>query len=175
MTDTTKSHLKRLWESMKRSRRFERDNLDTPLKRCLTAFDLTLLGIGNMAGAGIYVLTGTVIRDKSGPSTFLSYLVAGITAFLNALCYAELGSRIPKSGSAYTYTYVASGEFLAFIVGWSMILEYVLSVSSVARGWSGTVDAMTQHAISNGTKILLEVFLPMWSFLVTIRISLVLC
>ncbi|CAH8498769.1 unnamed protein product [Schistosoma intercalatum] len=152
MTETAKSHLKRVWESMKRSRRFDRDNLDTPLKRCLTAFDLTLLGIGNMAGAGIYVLTGTVIRDKSGPSTFLSYLVAGVTAFLNALCYAELGSRIPKSGSAYTYTYVASGEFLAFIVGWSMILEYVLSVSSVARGWSGTVDAMLQHAISNGTK-----------------------
>ncbi|CAH8507181.1 unnamed protein product [Schistosoma bovis] len=152
MTETAKSHLKRVWDSMKRSRRFDRDNLDTPLKRCLTAFDLTLLGIGNMAGAGIYVLTGTVIRDKSGPSTFLSYLVAGVTAFLNALCYAELGSRIPKSGSAYTYTYVASGEFLAFIVGWSMILEYVLSVSSVARGWSGTVDAMLQHAISNGTK-----------------------
>ncbi|KAH8859629.1 Cationic amino acid transporter 4 [Schistosoma japonicum] len=152
MTETVKSHLERIWESMKRSRRSDRDTLDTPLKRCLTAFDLTLLGIGNMAGAGIYVLTGTVIRDKSGPSTFLSYLVAGITAFLNALCYAELGSRIPKSGSAYTYTYVASGEFLAFIVGWSMILEYVLSVSSVARGWSGTVDAMSQHAISNGTK-----------------------
>ncbi|VDD74827.1 unnamed protein product [Mesocestoides corti] len=104
-----------------------------------------------MTGAGIYVLTGTVIRDRSGPAIFLSYLIAGVTAFLNALCYAELGSRIPKAGSAYSYTYIASGEFLAFIIGWSVILEYVLSVASVARGWSATIDAMTHSAISNGT------------------------
>ncbi|KAA0200807.1 Cationic amino acid transporter [Fasciolopsis buskii] len=149
--ENVKSKCSRVWGAMKRSHRVEGDGMKTPLNRCLTAFDLTLLGIGNMAGAGIYVLTGTVIRDKAGPSTFLSYLVAGITAFLNALCYAELGSRIPKAGSAYTYTYVAGGEFLAFVVGWSMILEYVLSVASVARGWSGTVDAMVSHAISNGT------------------------
>ncbi|KAG5451562.1 Cationic amino acid transporter 4 [Clonorchis sinensis] len=151
MIQTTRATCRRVWDAMKRSHRVDSDAMQTPLNRCLTAFDLTLLGIGNMAGAGIYVLTGTVVRDKAGPSTFLSYLVAGITAFLNALCYAELGSRIPKAGSAYTYTYVASGEFLAFVVGWSMILEYVLSVSSVARGWSGTLDAMTHHAISNGT------------------------
>ncbi|KAF6777081.1 hypothetical protein AHF37_03697 [Paragonimus kellicotti] len=149
--DTITSTSKRVWGAMKRSHRVDGDAMQTPLNRCLTAFDLTLLGIGNMAGGGIYVLTGTVIRDKAGPSTFLSYFVAGFTAFLNALCYAELGSRIPKAGSAYTYTYVASGEFLAFVVGWSMILEYVLSVASVARGWSGTVDAMVNHAISNGT------------------------
>ncbi|OON22595.1 hypothetical protein X801_01506 [Opisthorchis viverrini] len=88
---------------MKRSHRVDSDAMQTPLNRCLTAFDLTLLGIGNMAGAGIYVLTGTVVRDKAGPSTFLSYLVAGITAFLNALCYAELGSRIPKSSPMEQY------------------------------------------------------------------------
>ncbi|CAL8095407.1 unnamed protein product [Calicophoron daubneyi] len=149
--ESTRGYCSKVWGAMKRSHRLDGDAMQTPLNRCLNAFDLTLLGIGNMAGAGIYVLTGTVVRDKAGPSTFLSYLVAGVTAFLNALCYAELGSRIPKAGSAYTYTYVASGEFLAFVVGWSMILEYVLSVASVARGWSGTVDAMAGGAISNGT------------------------
>ncbi|VDL90270.1 unnamed protein product [Schistocephalus solidus] len=146
-----KARMQDLWRAMKRTKSLQVDHLETPLNRCLTVFDLTLLGLGNMAGSGVYVLTGTVIRDKAGPATFLSYLIAGITAFLNALCYAELGSRIPKAGSAYAYTYIASGEFMAFLIGWSVILEYVLSVASVARGWSGTIDAMSQSKISNGT------------------------
>ncbi|KAL3309939.1 Cationic amino acid transporter 4 [Cichlidogyrus casuarinus] len=145
------SKSKELWRGMRRSKPLTSSNMDTPLKRCLTVFDLTLLGIGNMAGSGIYVLTGTVIRDKAGPSTFLSYMIAGITAFLNAICYSELASRIPKAGSAYIYTYIASGEFLAFLIGWSVILEYVLSVASVARGWSGILDTMTNGTIKNGT------------------------
>ncbi|VDK35533.1 unnamed protein product [Taenia asiatica] len=153
-----KTCLGEVWKAMKRRKTLGSSSLETPLHRCLNVFDLTLLGLGqtiicNMTGSGIYVLTGTVIRDRAGPSTFLSYLIAGFTAFLNALCYAELGSRIPKAGagSAYSYTYTASGEFLAFLIGWSVILEYVLSVASVARGWSATIDAMSQSRISNGT------------------------
>ncbi|VDM33718.1 unnamed protein product [Hydatigera taeniaeformis] len=146
-----RTRLREIWKAMKRRKTLESSSLETPLHRCLNVFDLTLLGLGNMTGSGIYVLTGTVIRDRSGPSVFLSYLIAGFTAFLNALCYAELGSRIPKAGSAYSYTYIAGGEFLAFLIGWSVILEYVLSVASVARGWSATIDAMFQSKISNGT------------------------
>nr|CDS34089.1 cationic amino acid transporter,amino acid polyamine transporter i,amino acid permease associated region [Hymenolepis microstoma] len=151
VSSRAKTRMKEIWRAMKRTKTLESSSLETPLRRCLNVFDLTLLGLGNMTGSGIYVLTGTVIRDKAGPSIFLSYLLAGFTAFLNALCYAELGSRIPKAGSAYSYTYIASGEFLAFIIGWSVILEYVLSVASVARGWSATIDAMSQSKISNGT------------------------
>ncbi|VDO02198.1 unnamed protein product, partial [Rodentolepis nana] len=96
VSSRVKTRLKEIWRAMKRTKTLESSSLETPLRRCLNVFDLTLLGLGNMTGSGIYVLTGTVIRDKSGPSIFLSYLLAGITAFLNALCYAELGSRIPK-------------------------------------------------------------------------------
>uniref|UniRef100_A0A1I8GFT1 AA_permease_C domain-containing protein n=1 Tax=Macrostomum lignano TaxID=282301 RepID=A0A1I8GFT1_9PLAT len=120
-----------------------------PLQRCLTTLDLVLLGIGNMCGAGIYVLTGTVVRHKAGPATFLSYLIAGVTAFLNGLCYAELGARVPKAGSAYSYTYIAAGEFLGFVIGWSIILEYVLSAASIARGFSGTVNALSGGRLAN--------------------------
>ncbi|KAM3172414.1 hypothetical protein ACTXT7_014583 [Hymenolepis weldensis] len=151
VSSRAKTRMREIWKAMKRTKTLDASSLETPLHRCLNVFDLTLLGLGNMTGSGIYVLTGTVIRDRAGPSIFLSYLLAGFTAFLNALCYAELGSRIPKAGSAYSYTYIASGEFLAFIIGWSVILEYVLSVASVARGWSATIDAMSQSKISNGT------------------------
>ncbi|EUB58403.1 Cationic amino acid transporter 4 [Echinococcus granulosus] len=155
-----KSRLREVWEAMKRRKTLDSSSLETPLHRCLNVFDLTLLGLGNMTGSGIYVLTGTVIRDRAGPSIFLSYLIAGVTAFLNALCYAELGSRIPKAGagSAYSYTYIASGEFLAFLIGWSVILEYVLSVASVARGWSATIDTISQSRISNGTMAVFGTF-----------------
>lgn len=79
-----------------------------------------------MVGAGIFVLTGTVVKDVAGPGTVLSYLLAGIAALLSALCYAEFGARVPKAGSAYTYTYVTIGEFWAFIIGWNIILEHLL-------------------------------------------------
>ncbi|PAA77458.1 hypothetical protein BOX15_Mlig009002g2 [Macrostomum lignano] len=143
--------VQRLWTAMTRTKPVDRDMMSTPLNRCLSTMDLILLGVGNMCGAGIYVLTGTVVKKKAGPATFLSYLIAGFTAFLNGLCYAELGSRVPKAGSAYSYTYVATGEFLAFVIGWSIILEYVLSAASIARGFSGTLDALTSDSVSNWT------------------------
>uniref|UniRef100_A0A8D8UTP7 Cationic amino acid transporter 4 n=1 Tax=Cacopsylla melanoneura TaxID=428564 RepID=A0A8D8UTP7_9HEMI len=102
------------------------DLMETPLKRCLNTFDITLLGIGHMVGAGIYVLTGTVARDLAGPGIILSFMLAGITSMLAAVCYAEFGARVPKAGSAYVYTYVSVGEFWAFVIGWNIILEHMI-------------------------------------------------
>lgn len=130
-------------------------DLETPLKRCLNTFDITLLGVGHMVGAGIYVLTGTVAREMAGPGIIISFILAGMTSMLAALCYAEFGTRIPKAGSAYVYTYVSVGEFWAFVIGWNIILEHMIGAASVARAWSGYVDSLTGGAISNATVSLL--------------------
>lgn len=104
-----------------------------------------------MVGGGIYVLTGTVARKVAGPGVVLSYLFSGLAAMLSAICYAEFGARLPKTGSAYTFTYVTVGEIWAFIIGWNIILEHALGAASVARAWSGSLDAMVGGAITNGT------------------------
>src|SRR5258706_13559762 len=100
---------------------------------------LVALGVGGVVGTGIYTLVG-VGANLAGPSVMLSFLVAGLICACAALCYAEVAAMIPTSGSAYTYSYVALGEIFAWIVGWSLILEYSLVVSAVAVGWSGYVS-----------------------------------
>jgi APA family basic amino acid/polyamine antiporter len=109
------------------------------LRRCLSAFDLTLLGIGAIIGAGVFVLTGIAAATKAGPAISLSYVVAGLASMFAALSYAELATCIGGCGSAYSYSYVVFGELIAWIIGWDLILEYTLSVSTVAIGWSGYV------------------------------------
>jgi basic amino acid/polyamine antiporter, APA family len=107
------------------------------LKRSLGPWALTAMGIGAIIGTGIFVLTGVASATRAGPSITLSFVVAGVVSALAALCYAEVSSKIPISGSAYTYTYATLGEFLAWIIGWDLVLEYALGAATVSIGWSG--------------------------------------
>jgi basic amino acid/polyamine antiporter, APA family len=109
------------------------------LNRILNRQALTSVGLGSMIGSGIFVLTGTVAAQHTGPAVTLAFLVAAIGCGLAALCYAELASMIPISGSAYSYTYATLGEGVAWFVGWNLALEYVMSGAAVAVGWSGYV------------------------------------
>jgi APA family basic amino acid/polyamine antiporter len=107
------------------------------LRRSLGPWALTAMGIGAIIGTGIFVLTGVASATRSGPSLTISFVVAGIVSALAALCYAEVSSKIPISGSAYTYTYATLGEFLAWVIGWDLVLEYALGAATVSIGWSG--------------------------------------
>src|ERR687886_2225123 len=107
------------------------------LKRALGALNLTSLGIGAIIGAGIFVLTGSAAAQYAGPAVVLSFVLAGLGCLFAGLCYAEFSSMIPIAGSAYTYAYATLGEFVAWIIGWDLILEYLFGASTVAVGWSG--------------------------------------
>jgi APA family basic amino acid/polyamine antiporter len=107
------------------------------LKRALGATNLTLLGIGAIIGAGIFVLTGTAAAQYAGPAIVFSFVLAGIGCLFAGLCYAEFASMIPIAGSAYTYGYATLGELFAWIIGWDLILEYLFGAATVAVGWSG--------------------------------------
>lgn len=107
------------------------------LKKVLGPVDLTLLGIGAVVGTGIFVLTGVAAANYSGPALVLSFILSGVTCMLAALCYAEFSSIVPVAGSAYTYGYASLGEIWAWIIGWDLVLEYMVANSAVAIGWSG--------------------------------------
>src|SRR5437868_6003883 len=109
----------------------------TTLRRALGALNLTTLGIGAIIGAGIFVLTGTAAARYAGPAIVLSFIVSGLGCLFAGLCYAEFASMVPIAGSAYTYGYATLGEFIAWIIGWDLILEYALGAATVAVGWSG--------------------------------------
>ena len=111
------------------------------LKRTLTASNLTLLGIGAIIGAGIFVLTGQAAAQYAGPGIVISFCIAGLGCLFAGLCYAEFASMIPIAGSAYTYGYATLGEFIAWIIGWDLILEYLFAAATVAVGWSGYFTA----------------------------------
>src|SRR5476649_3014343 len=105
------------------------------LKRTLGSFSLVTLGIGAIIGAGLFVRTAAAIAERAGPSVTLAFLVAGLGCAFAGLCYAEFASLIPVAGSAYTYSYATMGEFVAWIIGWDLILEYAVAAAVVAIAW----------------------------------------
>jgi APA family basic amino acid/polyamine antiporter len=109
------------------------------LRRELGPLNLTLLGIGAIIGAGIFVLTGQAAATYAGPAIAISFVLAATACVFAGLCYAEFAAMIPIAGSAYTYGYATLGEFFAWIIGWDLILEYLFAASTVAVGWSGNV------------------------------------
>lgn len=111
------------------------------LRKVLSAWDLSLLGIGAIIGTGIFVLTGIVAATQAGPAVVMSFVVAGFACAFAALAYAELAASVGGSGSAYGYSYAAFGEFMAWIIGWDLILEYGVAVAAVANGWAGYLKA----------------------------------
>ncbi|NBV75236.1 MAG: amino acid permease [Methylococcaceae bacterium] len=115
------------------------------LKKTLSARDLTILGVGAIIGAGIFVLTGIAAAKYAGPAIVLSFVLAGIACALAALCYSELAAMIPVSGSAYSYAYATMGELMAWVIGWDLILEYALASSTVAIGWSGYLNSFLDN------------------------------
>jgi basic amino acid/polyamine antiporter, APA family len=133
--------LSRIW-ARKSVAQIMRENEKSELKRTLGPVNLVLLGIGCIIGAGIFVRTGNAAALHAGPAVLLSFVLAGIVCALAGLCYAELSSTLPVSGSAYTYSYTTLGEFAAWIMGALLLLEYGLAASVVAVGWSGYVVSL---------------------------------
>ncbi|TCP20332.1 amino acid/polyamine/organocation transporter (APC superfamily) [Scopulibacillus darangshiensis] len=112
------------------------------LKRTLSLIDLIFLGVGCVIGTGIFVITGVVAAESAGPAIIISFILSGVACVLVALCYAEFSSAVPISGSVYTYTYATLGEVFAFLIGWDLMLEYVLAISAVATGWSAYFQSL---------------------------------
>jgi APA family basic amino acid/polyamine antiporter len=116
------------------------------LRRSLGPLNLTALGIGSIIGTGIFVLTGTAASQNAGPALVFSMIISAIGCAFSGLCYAEFASMVPVAGSAYTYAYATAGELFAWIIGWDLILEYALSTSTVAVGWSGYFVSLLRDA-----------------------------
>ncbi|XP_050442497.1 high affinity cationic amino acid transporter 1-like isoform X2 [Adelges cooleyi] len=130
------------------------------LDRVLTTTDLTALGVGSTIGVGVYVLPGALSKYVSGPAVVVSFFIAAIASVFAGLCYAELSSRVPKAGSAYSYAYIAVGELAAFIVGWNLLLEYSIGGASIARGLSLYVDALCNKTMETAFRSIYVLDLP---------------
>jgi APA family basic amino acid/polyamine antiporter len=126
------------------------ENQEHKLKKTLTAFDLVIFGVGAMIGAGIFVLTGAAAAGSdghlaAGPALTLSFVITGMICAFCALCYSEFASMAPISGSAYTYAFSTMGEFVAWIIGWALVLEYAVGNMAVAVGWTGNLKTFLEH------------------------------
>src|ERR1700691_2959479 len=115
------------------------------LKRTLSAINLVTLGIGAIIGAGFFVLTGHAAAENAGPAVTLSFVVGGIACAFAGLCYAEMASTVPIAGSAYTYAYATMGEFIGWIIGWDLCLEYAVGAATVAIAWSEYFNKVLEY------------------------------
>ncbi|XP_023232304.1 probable cationic amino acid transporter [Centruroides sculpturatus] len=132
----------------------------TQLKKCLTTLDLTSLGVGSCVGTGMYLVAGMVARNIAGPGVVMSFLVAAVASLFSGVCYAEFGVRVPRTtGSAYMYSYVTVGEFIAFVIGWNMILEYLIGTAAGACAISACIDSMVDGAIGKTIRDSLGTFI----------------
>jgi basic amino acid/polyamine antiporter, APA family len=134
---TNRARVKSVEESIR-----DTDEPGHRLKRHLSGLDLAVFGVGVIIGTGIFVLTGVVARDQTGPAVALSFVIAGVVCGLAALCYAEFASTVPVAGSAYTFSYATFGELVAWIIGWDLVLELALGAATVAVGWSGYLNQL---------------------------------
>lgn len=132
---------------------FERDMKKNDLNRVLSRWGLTSLGIGAIIGGGIFTLTGIAAHDHAGPALALSFVIAGVGCLFASLCYAEFASILPVEGSAYAYSYGTMGELFAWIIGWNLILEYMMGATTVAVAWSGYFEKLLHQ---------FDIYPPMW-------------
>jgi APA family basic amino acid/polyamine antiporter len=143
--NTKKAELMDLFRCKSIERSVQEEGNAHSFKKVLNGFHLILLGIGCIVGTGIFVLTGTAAAAHAGPALAISFIISGLGCLCAGLCYAEFSSAIPLSGSAYSYAYATIGEFIAWIIGWDLILEYLVGAATVASGWSGYAVKLLGH------------------------------
>ncbi|XP_041378053.1 probable cationic amino acid transporter [Gigantopelta aegis] len=125
------------------------DSDEVYFKKCLSTYDLVALGVGSCCGTGMFLTVGLVAKELAGPGAVFSFIIAGIGSLLSGICYAELASSCPRtSGSAYMYSYVTVGEFVAYVIGWGLLVEYVIGTAAGAVALSATLDSIFNFAFS---------------------------
>ncbi|XP_046850945.1 cationic amino acid transporter 2-like [Xenia sp. Carnegie-2017] len=140
--------MEKLRRAFFRTKHFTQSEIDsTALKRKLSTLDLTALGVGNVVGAGIYVIAGIVARDQTGPAIVISFAIGALVCCLSGLCFAEVGARVPRAGSAYIYSYVVFGELCAFMIGWMQLVASTMGIAAEMRAWSENVNSLCNDSI----------------------------